>query len=180
MEIKFLGSSEFDNLPAEVTGGSDVRDSLGFYNPHTQSTYIRWSKFPEVNKYLLDHEFNHMIEEHATDEDENGIRHKKGKDFFKHFFFPPSIITDKQEEDKRKEEEAQQQQLQQQQQTVFSNMFASPAGSQGTAGGYSTGNQLPEASGGMNQSLNQQSQSNPFASDQERFKYGAPSGRLTF
>lgn len=87
-EIKFLGSKDFDNLPKTETAGSDISDSLGFYNPHTNRVFIRHTAIPELDKYLLQHEFEHLLEKDATDEDENGIRHKKGKKFFKEIFMP--------------------------------------------------------------------------------------------
>ena len=76
-EIKFLGSKDFDKLPKSETAGSDISDSMGFYNPHTNRVFIRHTAIPELDKYLLEHEFDHLLEKEATDEDENGIRHKK-------------------------------------------------------------------------------------------------------
>lgn len=84
-EIKFLSSNDFDKLPVNETNGSDISDSLGFYNPHTNRVFIRHTSIPELDKYLLQHEFDHLIEKDPTDEDRNGIRHKK---FFKEFFLP--------------------------------------------------------------------------------------------
>lgn len=87
-EIKFLSNEDFDRLPKKETNGADISDSLGFYNPFTNRVFIRHTSIPELDKYLLDHEFEHLIEQDATDEDEFGIRHKKGKKFFKEIFVP--------------------------------------------------------------------------------------------
>ena len=82
-DIKFLSTEDFDHLPTRETNGSDISDSLGFYNPFTNRVFIRHTAWPELNRYLLDHEFDHLLEENPTDADENGIRHKKGKSIFK-------------------------------------------------------------------------------------------------
>jgi len=76
-----LGSKDFDKLPKHETAGSDISDSMGFYNPHTNRVFIRHTAIPELDKYLLEHEFDHLLEETPTDADENGIRHKKKNGF---------------------------------------------------------------------------------------------------
>src|SRR5690242_19689353 len=83
--IKILSNKEFDALPPSVTRGSDISDSLGFADPATNSAYIRHTAWPELNSYLINHELEHLLEEHKTDEDANGICHKKGG-FFRNLF----------------------------------------------------------------------------------------------
>ena len=215
--IKFLSSKDFDGLPQEVTKGSQIDDSLGFYNPDLKTAYIRHTASDELNKYLLNHEFDHMLEDEATDVDENGIRHKKAREIFSWFapilrpinairdedpnklvhpaaqsltegFFNPEVPEENEEQKKIKEQQramAAQQEAMYAQQPSFQSMFAQPAGNQGTQASYASGNSLPESGSSLNGSslsggLNQQQQTNPFASDQERFKYGAPAGRLQF
>lgn len=87
-DIKFLSNEDFENMPVSDRLGEDVSDSFGVYNPHTGQIRIRDTGFWEVNKYLLDHELEHAVEEHATDTGPNGLRHKKGKKFFKDIFLP--------------------------------------------------------------------------------------------
>ena len=87
-EIKVLTDKEFDSLPNTVTRGSDISDSLGFADPITKKAYVRYVGIPELQKALIQHEFEELVEGHAGHEDENGIRHKK---FFKDLFLP--IIT---------------------------------------------------------------------------------------
>lgn len=186
-EIKFLSSKDFDNLPVEVTRGSDISDSLGFYNPYLERAYIRWTAYPELNKYLLDHEFEHMLEGDATDVDENGIRHKK---FFKEIlaplvsgfnletgkFSPLGILGDT----SRKEEQAPQPTFQEQAQqpSFFNPFYSSLAGNQPTFGTGVSKSELPESTqGGLNAGISSIGQPNPF---RDRFKYGAPAGRLSF
>lgn len=76
--IKIMSSKDFDSLPMSVTRGSDISDSLGFADPVTNTAYVRHTSWPELNSYLIDHEFEHLIEDHKTDMDANGLCHKKG------------------------------------------------------------------------------------------------------
>ena len=68
--IKILSSEEFDELPY-----SKVGIALGVADPKTNTAYIRHSAHSELNKYLIDHEFEHLVEEIPTDEFE-GVRYK--------------------------------------------------------------------------------------------------------
>lgn len=68
--VKILSSEEFNRLPY-----ARVETSLGLADPATNTAYVRHSSIPELNKYLIDHEFEHLIEEIATDE-VDGIRYK--------------------------------------------------------------------------------------------------------
>lgn len=187
-EIKFLGSKDFDKLPKSETSGSDISDSLGFYNPHTNRIFIRHTAIPELDKYLLEHEFAHLIEKEPTDEDENGVRHKK---FFKEFLAPlftginaetgkfsPFGILDSSTSKQNQPEQPQEP-------SPMSSFGGLGMGMQGSSSQgtptYGT-SQSPLTSqqssqGGLNQGLNQQSinpltdPNNPYA------RYGQQSGR---
>lgn len=80
--IKILSNKEFDELPNSVTRGSYIKDSLGFADPSTNRAFVRHTAWPELNKYLIEHEFEHLVETMKTDMDENGICHKKKGGFF--------------------------------------------------------------------------------------------------
>lgn len=88
-QIEVLSPKEFEKVAKSDSRYSRVLDednpSLGFTDVKKGKAYIVKTHWPEVNKALLSHEFEHLLEEHATDEDENGIRHKK---FFKQIFAP--------------------------------------------------------------------------------------------
>lgn len=71
--IKVLSNEEFDKLPYSRT-----HEALGVTDPKTNTAYIRYSAYPELNKFLVDHEFEHLIEEHATDEGPDGERYFLG------------------------------------------------------------------------------------------------------
>ncbi len=58
-------------------------DSAGFSDPTTGQAYVRDTQLPALNRYLIQHEFDHLLEEEATDECACGLRHKKGKDIFR-------------------------------------------------------------------------------------------------
>src|SRR3990167_1625218 len=74
--IKILSNEEFDNLPTSETNGSDISQSLGFANPFTGRAYVRYSAYPEVTKFLVEHELEELFGPgHPGHEDENGIRH---------------------------------------------------------------------------------------------------------
>lgn len=85
--VTILSSQEFDDLPKSVTRGSDISDSLGFADVIKKKAYVRDTHWPELNRFLIDHELEHFMEKSATDEDENGLRHKKGG--FIHNVFDP-------------------------------------------------------------------------------------------
>src|SRR3990167_5048866 len=68
--IKILSNEEFEKLPYKH---SDI--ALGLADPKSNTAYVRYSAYPELNKYLIDHEFEHLLEEHGTDEID-GVRYK--------------------------------------------------------------------------------------------------------
>lgn len=67
--IKVLSNKEFDELPFAL-----VRTSLGVANPKTNEVYIRQTYMPEMSKFLIDHELDHLVEEIPTDE-YDGVRY---------------------------------------------------------------------------------------------------------
>lgn len=193
-EIKFLGSKDFDELPKSETNGSDVSDSLGFYNPFTNRIFIRHSVIPELNKRLLEHEFEHVMENHATDSDENGIRHAKGKKFFKEILSPlftginpeqgtfsPFGILDPKNLNPPKDQGGTSEDSQSQMPS-FGNLGMGLPGSGSSdnpsfGSSYSPTQGQQSSQGNLNQGLSQDSVnplSDPYA------KYGQPSGRLSF
>ncbi len=87
-EIKILSNKQFDDLPQEITRGSDISDSLGFANPFIKKAFVRETGVHELNKFLVNHELEELMASSSTHEDSNGIRHKK---FFKEFVMP--ILT---------------------------------------------------------------------------------------
>ena len=190
-DIKFLSNEDFDNLPKTETNGSDISDSLGFYNPFTNRIFIRHTAYPDLNKYLLDHEFEHLLEDNPTDADENGIRHKKGKKFFKNILLPLFTGFDGETgkfspfgilgNTSKKEEPAP---VQEQPQPTFGSSFGnlgfgSQGGSEAPKFGTPTSpfSDQQSSQGAFNQGLNQQT-INPLADPYKQF--GAPQGRLYF
>jgi len=192
-EIKFLGSDDFDKLPVSETNGADISDSLGFYNPLTNKVFIRHTAIPELDKYLLDHEFEHLVEDEATDVDECGIRHKKARDIFRLFWDPRTLVNPTIGRDERKAKnaendaaiEAQKQQEQAAQQQRMLSSFGGlgmglPGSGQSTPTFGSSQNPFSDqqsTQGSLNQGLNSQS-INPLSDPYARF--GRSSGRLYF
>lgn len=76
-DIRVLTDKEFDNLPNSITRGSDVSDSMGFADPYTGRAFVRYTASHNLNKYLINHELEHLVNAPCTDVDENGICHKK-------------------------------------------------------------------------------------------------------
>lgn len=176
-EIKFLSSEDFDNLPVEVTKGSNISDSLGFYNPDLGKAYIRWTAYPELNKYLLDHEFEHMIEGDATDVDENGIRHKK---FFKQLLAPFLTagilpILSGLTQPKKKESPGT---ISESQQPLYNPMFQNQMASQPLSATPASSNKLPEST--QNNLSSQYGSFDSIFGKNPQYQYGAPAGRLVF
>mgnify|MGYP001606694090 CR=1 FL=1 len=76
--IKVLKDDDFAKAASSDYRYQNVNeDNDGFADPDTNTAYVRYSVYPELNKYLIEHEFEHLIEEHGTDQDEFGIRHRK-------------------------------------------------------------------------------------------------------
>lgn len=69
--------------PRYINAAKDPDDVAGFADPQKGVAYVRNTHITELNKYLVNHEFAHLLEEKGTDEDEHGIRFKKGKDLFR-------------------------------------------------------------------------------------------------
>ena len=68
--IKILSNDEFEQLPY-----NRLETSLGVADPKINTAYVRQIAHPQLQKYLIDHEFEHLIEEVPTDEFE-GVRYK--------------------------------------------------------------------------------------------------------
>ena len=83
-EIKVLDSKDFDNISKSDSRYSYVDDTnFGFSDREKSIAYVRDTKIHDLNKYLINHELEELIDEHSDHEDPNGIRHKKGPKFFK-------------------------------------------------------------------------------------------------
>lgn len=87
-EIKVLESKDFDEVSKSDPRYSYVDDTnLGFSDRVKGVAYVRDSKIHDLNKYLINHELEELIDEHSDHEDPNGIRHKKGN-FWANLFDP--------------------------------------------------------------------------------------------
>lgn len=85
-EVKFLTKSEMTKARDMDYRYEHVDDNnLGFADKSKNKIYIRAGLNTELTKYLISHEFEHLLEEEGTHEDEHGIRHKK---FFKDILSP--------------------------------------------------------------------------------------------
>lgn len=78
--IHILTNDEFDSLGSDATRGSDVSHSLGFANKFTGDAYVRSTACGELNRYLISHELDELINHDSAHEDINGIRHKDAFD----------------------------------------------------------------------------------------------------
>lgn len=156
-QVKILRNKEFEEAARSNPRYANVdEDNLGFADPVTNTAYVRLTAYPELNKYLVDHEFNHLIEDHGTDEDEYGIRHKKKRGFgrFLQTFFNPINLpglgplskddrgilnTDNQSSTRSPEAQAKAQE------ESFQNTFGSALSSFGPQIGASASGRLPDS-----------------------------------
>lgn len=76
--VKILSDEDFDGLGYESTRGADISGSLGFADKMNNRVFVRDTGVDQLNKYLVNHELEHLYEAEGTDEDANvpGIRHK--------------------------------------------------------------------------------------------------------
>ena len=78
LEVKIVTEKEWDSLVSAGNACEHVDDeSMGFADASKGKAYVRQTYWPELNKYLIQHEFEHLLEEKGTDECEHGVRHKK-------------------------------------------------------------------------------------------------------
>lgn len=73
--VKILNDRDFDNLPYP-----EMSESLGVADPRTNTAYIRNTHIDEANKYLINHEVEHLIEKKGgvhSDHYKHGVYYKK-------------------------------------------------------------------------------------------------------
>ena len=70
--VKVLSDKEFNRLPYRLSG-----QALGVADPKKNTAYVRYTAHPNFQRFLVNHEFDHLIEEIPTDEIE-GVRYFLG------------------------------------------------------------------------------------------------------
>ncbi len=93
IKVHILNSEDFDALPKSATRGSDISSSLGFANKFTGQAFVRYSAYPELTSFLVNHEIEELMARESSHEDENGIRHKKLGRTTAAFLFPPALAS---------------------------------------------------------------------------------------
>src|SRR3990167_3656820 len=88
LKIEVVSPAKWERLRTSGAACDCVTESLGFADPTKQRAYVRDTAIPEVNKYLLNHELDHLLESEGTDECPHGMRHKK---FFKEIMAPIAL-----------------------------------------------------------------------------------------
>jgi len=79
-EIKILSDKEFEALPYP-----ELEESLGVADPKTNKAYVRYTGIGEVDKHLVNHELEHLIEGKGGKHSEhyrNGVYYKKTGSLF--------------------------------------------------------------------------------------------------
>ena len=106
--VKVLTDEDFNALAESNPRYEYVdQDNFGFADPSRSTAYVRHVAMPQLQKFLINHEFEHLLNpENYADRDPNGIYHKKG---FGSLFGGPS----------KKKMERQMMEFQQQQQPTF-------------------------------------------------------------
>lgn len=207
-EIKVLSDKEFFEVAKSDKRYSYVDETnLGFADALKGKAYVRHTSHPELQKYLINHELEELIEAHEGHEDANGIRHKKLGNIFRAIFNPINIpIPGLHNKDKgvfnvgqsssakQAEAESQAQQQAQQEQQQMAQMFGSyspqgatsgVSGASGSplnlfgSGSYAPGNVPDAASGSYTPGfLGQSAEQLPDYLKQQKF--GAEDGRIVF
>lgn len=73
-QVKVLSDQEFDALPYP-----EMETSLGVADPETSTAYVRYTGLDAVDKYLVSHELEHLIDGHGgihSDHYRNGLYYK--------------------------------------------------------------------------------------------------------
>ena len=85
-EVQLLSPTEYENVVASDPRYVNASDSAAFADPDTGKAFVRDTQWPELSRYLVDHELEHLFNpEDRADRDEHGIYHKK---FFRRFLSP--------------------------------------------------------------------------------------------
>ena len=83
-QVKVVGKSEWERLRRSDPRYGDVNENtMGFADPVKRRGYVRDTYVPALNRYLINHEFEHLLEEKGTDEDSHGIRQKNAGEVFR-------------------------------------------------------------------------------------------------
>jgi len=91
-KINILSSKEFDKVVKSNSKYEHASDSLGFADPEAGQAYVLNTKWDELNSYLIEHEFEHLLNpSNKVHEDEHGIHHKKGREILSNIVQP--ILT---------------------------------------------------------------------------------------
>lgn len=75
LEVKILSDTEFDNLPYP-----EAKISLGLADTKTGTAFVRYTANDELNKYLIEHELEHLI-----GEDRDEVHHGGDGVYYKGF-----------------------------------------------------------------------------------------------
>ena len=174
-EIKVLSDKEFFEVAKSDKRYEYVdEENLGFADPVKGKAYVRHVAHPELQKYLINHELEELVEAHEGHEDPNGIRHKK---FWSNLF--SSIFGGG-----GKQEQPQQQQYQPPSYDM-SGSYAPQSGSYGnpmnlfTSGSYSPG-QTPDVASGGSVGGNLSTGLADLPDYMKERKFGAESGTIAF
>ena len=85
-EVKVLSDQEFESLPYP-----DMGTSLGVADPRTNTAYVRFTGVDELDKYLINHELEHLIEGHGGEHSShyrNGVYYKELGEMFSNIVGP--------------------------------------------------------------------------------------------
>lgn len=87
--VQIVSEREWERLRQKDPRYANIEDSLGFADPEIRRGYVRQTYWPELNKFLMEHEFEHLLHpEYGADRDAHGIYHKK---FFKQVVAPIAL-----------------------------------------------------------------------------------------
>lgn len=79
LSIKICSPNDYSKVIASNPKYENAADSWGFADPEAGKVFVRDLYFPELNKWLLTHEIEHILDpSNGADKDENGIYHKRG------------------------------------------------------------------------------------------------------
>lgn len=78
--VQILSDKEFESLPYP-----EMETSLGVADPRNRTAYVRYTQSEELNKYLVNHELEHLIDGHGgthSNHYRNGVYYKGFGDLF--------------------------------------------------------------------------------------------------
>ena len=93
-EVQLLSPKEYEDVVRSDPRYLSAYESMGFADPRAGKAFVRNTHWRELNAYLINHEFEHLLNpEDGADKDESGIYHKRGSQIWSNVVRAASVAA---------------------------------------------------------------------------------------